>query len=236
MTDGLWLKDCYQKEFEAEVIDVLGKYIMLDKTAFYPEGGGQPTDKGVLTCGGITYNVLYVNKVGNDIRHEVDSDGLAKGDKVKGIINWERRHLFMRYHTAAHVLSGIINHKTGALITGNNIAEDKARLDFNLPNFERDLLDSFVNEANEIIAKGLSVNISLMPREEAFKIPAIVKLKMLLPESITEIRVIDIKDFDQQACAGCHVKNTSEIGKIEVLSLENKGRDNRRVYFAVKNL
>lgn len=234
MTEQLWLKDCYVKEFEAEVIDVLGKYVMLSRTAFYPEGGGQPTDKGILKRGNEEYNVLYVNKVGNEIRHEVDIDGLAKGDKIKGIINWERRHLFMRYHTAAHVLSGVINHKTGALITGNNIAEEKAKLDFNLATFDRNLLGAFVNEANEAIARGLSVNINFLPREEAFKIPAIVKLKMFLPESIQEIRVIDIEGADQQACAGCHVKNTSEIGKIDVLSMENKGKDNRRVYFALK--
>lgn len=235
MTEQLWLKDCYEKEFEAEVIDVAGRYVMLNKTAFYPESGGQPTDKGVLECNGGTYNVLYVNKVGNDIRHEVDKEGLKPGDKVKGIINWERRHLFMRYHTAAHILSAVINKKTGALITGNQIAEEKTRLDFNLENFNPEMMNDFVKEANEEIAKSLPVKIKIMEREDAFQIPSIVKLAKLLPESIKEIRVIDIEGVDQQACAGCHVKNTSEIGKMEVLSCENKGKNNRRVYFVLKD-
>lgn len=234
MTEQLWLKDCYIREFEAEVTEALGKYIMLDRTAFYPESGGQPTDKGVLECDGLTYNVLFVNKVGNDIRHEIDREGLKQGDKVKGKIVWERRHLFMRYHTAAHILSAIINKHTGALITGNQIAEEKARLDFSLQNFDREMMEKFVAEANEAISKNLPVTIYFMPREEAFKIPAIVKLAKFLPESITEIRVIDVEGIDKQACAGCHVKNTSEIGKMEILSCENKGKDNRRVYFVLK--
>ncbi|MBU2638048.1 MAG: alanyl-tRNA editing protein [Nanoarchaeota archaeon] len=234
MTEQLWLKDCYEKEFEAEVIDVAGRYVMLNRTAFYPESGGQPTDKGIFECNGETYNVLYVNKVGNDIRHEVDKEGLKIGDRLKGTINWERRHLFMRYHTAAHILSAVINKHTGALITGNQIAEEKARLDFNLENFNSEMMNEFVKEANEEIAKSLPVKIRLMERDDAFEIPAIVKLAKLLPESITEIRVIDVEGVDQQACAGCHVKNTSEIGKMEVLSCENKGKNNRRVYFVLK--
>lgn len=234
MTEQLWLKDCYEKEFEAEVIEVLGKYVMLNRTAFYPESGGQPTDKGEMECEGPTYSVLFVNKVGNDIRHEVDREGLKAGDKVKCRIEWERRHLFMRYHTAAHILSGVINQKTGALITGNQISEDKARLDFSLEKFDIEIMNDFIKDANEVIKKQLPVHIKMMEREEAFKIPSIVKLKMLLPESIKEIRVIDIEGFDQQACAGCHVKNTSEIGEMEILKAENKGKDNRRVYFILK--
>ncbi len=235
MTKQLWLKDCYQKEFEAEVIDVAGRYVMLNKTAFYPESGGQPTDKGTLQCSGETYNVLYVNKVGNDIRHELDREGLKQGDKVKGAISWERRHLFMRYHTAAHILSAVINKHTGALITGNQIAEEKARLDFNLESFGQQIMNDFVREANDEIAKSLPVKIRFMEREDAFQIPAIVRLAKLLPETIKEIRIIDVEGVDQQACAGCHVKNTSEIGRMEVLSCENKGKNNRRVYFILKN-
>ncbi|MDD4878532.1 MAG: alanyl-tRNA editing protein AlaXM [Candidatus Nanoarchaeia archaeon] len=234
MTEQIWLKECYTKEFEAEVEEVLGKYVMLNRTAFYPESGGQPTDKGTMECEGSTYSVLFVNKVGTDIRHEVDREGLKKGDKVKCKIEWERRHIFMRYHTAAHILSGVINQKTGALITGNQISEDKARLDFSLEKFDQEIMSDFIKEANQVISKQLPVHIHFMAREEAFKIPAIVKLAKFLPESITEIRVIDVEGFDQQACAGCHVKNTSEIGVMEIIKAENKGKDNRRVYFALK--
>jgi misacylated tRNA(Ala) deacylase len=228
------MTDCYLKEFEAEVKEVTGKFIILDQSAFYPEAGGQPTDTGKLICDGQEYNVVFIKKISGSISHEVEREGLKPGDKVNGIINWDRRHLFMRYHTACHILSTIVHNATAAHITGNQISTEKARIDFNLENFDRDQLGEYGKRANEIIEKNLPVEIKIMPRDEAFKIPAIVKLKMMLPESIKEIRVIDIEGFDQQACGGCHVKNTSEIGKLEITKAENKGKSNRRVYFVLK--
>lgn len=231
MTKQLYLEDCYLREFEATVAKVEGNKIVLDETAFYPESGGQLTDKGKLAKDSEEFNVIMVKKIGQDIIHRVDKEGLKIGDKIKGIIDWDRRYRFMRYHTACHVLSAIVNKETGAKITGNQIKEDEARIDFNLETFDREKLKSYEAKANEIIAKGLPVNLKFLPREEAFKIPALVKLKMMLPESIKVIRIVEIEGFDMQACAGTHIKNLSEIGKMQITKAENKGASNRRVYF-----
>ncbi len=235
MTEALYMKDCYLKEFEAKVVNAEGKNVELDKTAFYPNSGGQLEDHGKLIKDNEEYKVVFVKKDKGRIIHEVDRDGLKTGDIIKGIIDWERRYLFMRYHTASHVLSGIVNKETGAEITGNQINEDKARIDFNLENFDREQIKEFEEESNKIINESHEVELKFLPREEALKIPAIVKLAMGLPESIKTIRVVDIKDFDQQACAGTHLKNTSEIKGIGIINAENKGKNNRRIYFKLKD-
>ncbi len=234
MTKALYMEDCYLKEFDATVVKAEGNKIELDRTAFYPTSGGQPHDTGVLVRGGEAFNVVDVVKDKGKIIHIVDKQGLKEGDKVRGRIDWERRYILMRYHTASHVLSAVINKRTGAKITGNQIYLNKARDDFSLDDFDRDKMKDYVNEANEIIAKNLPVEIRMMPREEAFKIPELVKLKKMLPESLKIIRVVDIVGFDKQACAGTHVKNTSEIGRIEITGIKNKGKSNRRVYFVLK--
>jgi misacylated tRNA(Ala) deacylase len=234
MTEALYMNDCYLKEFEAKVVAANGKGVELDKTAFYYNSGGQPNDTGKLLCKGEEYKVLFVKKDKGSIIHEVDKEGLKSGDEVKGVIDWGRRYLFMRYHTACHVLSGIVNHKTGAEITGNQIAEDKARIDFNLENFDRSQIKEFEEESNRVISEAREVALRFLPREEAMKIPAVVKLAKGLPETIKTLRVVEIAGFDQQACAGTHVGNTSEIKGIEVTGAENKGKANRRVYFRVK--
>lgn len=228
------MEDCYIKEFDASVININGKYVFLDKTAFYPNSGGQPHDTGILVHNGEEFKVIYTAKLNGNISHEVDKVGLKIGDKVIGKIDWNRRYLFMRYHTASHVLSGLINRETGAKITGNQISEDKTRIDFDLENFDREKIKEWENEANKIIEQGRNVILKILPREEAFKIPAIVKLRMAFPENIKNIRIVEIEDFDQQACAGTHVKNTKEIGKIEIIKTENKGKNNRRIYFVLK--
>ncbi|MEA3378031.1 MAG: alanyl-tRNA editing protein AlaXM [Nanoarchaeota archaeon] len=235
MTEMLFLKDSYLKEFDATVKEVNGKFIVLDRTAFYPQGGGQPCDTGELAASdGTRYNVLFAKKISGNVSHEVDKDGLQAGDLIKGKIDWEKRHRFMRYHTAAHILSAVVHKETGAKISGNQITPEKARIDFNLEKFDRDKIERYANQTNEIISQNLPIDIEEMTREKAFKIPAIVKLKMLLPESIKQIRVVTISGIDQQACAGTHVSNTKEIGPIEVIKAENKGANNRRIYFILK--
>ena len=235
MTKLLYMKDCYLKEFDAIVTNVERVMVELDQTAFYPESGGQPTDLGTIETGGVVYNIIKVHKRNGQILHEVDKEGLRKGDQVHGKIEWGRRYMLMRYHTGSHVLSTVIHNRTGAQITGNQIYLDRARDDFNLKQFDRDKIEDYIREANEVISKNLPVRLSMLPREEAFKIPALVKLKMMLPESIKIIRVVDIDGFDQQACAGTHVKNTSEIGRISLIELKNKGTGNRRVYWKLED-
>jgi len=230
------MDDCYLKEFEADVTSVSdnGKYIVLDKSAFYPNSGGQPNDTGVIIRNGEAFNVVFVAKVDGIISHEVDRPGLKTGDKVVGKIDWDRRYLFMRYHTASHILSGLINRETGAEITGNQIAADKTRIDFDVEHFDKDMLKEYEKKANEIINEGRDVILKMLPREEAIKIPSIFKLAKGFPDAIKVLRVVEIENFDQQACGGTHLKNTKEIGGIEITKTENKGKSNRRLYFVLK--
>lgn len=230
----LYLKDCYLKEFDATVTKVDGKFIVLDISAFYPASGGQPTDTGKLIKDGEEFKVVFAKKIGADISHEIGKEGLQIGDKVHGIIDWDKRYKSMRYHTACHVLARVIFDETKAKITGNQIKADEARIDFSLEEFDREKINMWGEKANKIIQKNIPVELKILPREEAFQIPDLVRLKMLLPESIKEIRIVDLKGFDVQACGGTHIKNTNEIGEIEIIKAENKGKNNRRVYFKLK--
>ncbi|MBD3361786.1 alanyl-tRNA editing protein AlaX [Candidatus Woesearchaeota archaeon] len=231
MTELLYMNDCYTKEFEAEVIKVDGKFVVLDKTAFYPKGGGQPTDTGKLIRGNEEFKVVFAKKTGSDVSHEVDKEGLKVGDKVKGVLDWDRRYLLMRNHTAAHILCEVIHKATGALITGNQLDIDKSRIDFSLENFDRDALAGYAEKANEVIQKDLPVRIYTMPREEAFKIPSITKLANVLPPAVKKLRIVEIEGFDTQADGGTHVKSTKEVGKLIIINAENKGKNNRRIYY-----
>ena len=228
----LYLNDCYLAEFDAVIESVKsGKYVILDKTTFYPNSGGQPSDTGVLIHNDKEYPVIFVGTFKGTIKHEVSVPGLKEGDKVKGMIDWDKRYNLMKYHTASHILSAIIHSETGAQITGNQVGKDKTRIDFSLENLDGELIKTYVEKVNEVIDRKLPVKIDIMPREEAFEIPSVVKLKDAFPPDIPEIRVITIQDIDQQACGGTHVANTGEIPHIEILKTENKGKNNRRIYF-----
>jgi misacylated tRNA(Ala) deacylase len=230
------MEDSYQKECEAEVIKVTdNKYIVLDQTVFYPDAGGQPYDKGKIIKDTEEFAVDFVKKLGSEISHEVDRPGLEAGDKVRCVIDWERRHKLMRYHTAAHLLSAIIFRDTGAKITGNQLSEDKGRIDFSLEAFDSEKLKSYEHEFNNLVEKGAEVQTYFLPKEEAFKIESIFRLKNVLPETAKEIRIIDIKGIDKQACGGTHVKDVSEIKGIRITETVNKGKSNRRIYFTLKD-
>jgi len=145
---------------------------------------------------------------------------------VRGVINWNRRYLFMKYHTACHILSAIIYNETGAQVSGNQIGEDKTRVDFSLEDFDRDKISSYEEKVNRIIDRKLQVSIDILPRDEALRIPSVVKLKDAFPPDIREIRVITIPGVDRQACGGTHVSDTGEIPYIEIFKAENKGKNN----------
>lgn len=231
------MKDSYLKEFDAVIESVNGdgekegKFVVLDNTAFYPNGGGQPHDTGKIITDSGEYDVVFVGKFGGKISHEVSEGGLKVGDKVHGIIDWERRYKLMRMHSASHVLCGMFHNELGAKITGNQLNVDKSRIDFNIDDFDRELIQKMVDKSNELIAKGREIKIYFMPKEEAMKIEGIVKLAGAMPPKVTEMRIVEINNFDLQADGGTHVRNTSEIGKIVMGKLENKGKSNRRVYF-----
>src|SRR5665648_159625 len=237
--EELYLADCYVKEFNARVTGITKKddgnqFVILDKTAFYPNAGGQPHDLGVMIKDEKEYPVVYVDEFDGIISHEISGCGLTVGDKVACKIDWERRFHFMRYHTACHVLSAVIHKETGAKITGNQIGVDKTRVDFSLDDFDRELIKSYETKVNTLIDSRTPVNISFLSRQRAMEIPSLVKLAAGLSDDIENVRIIDIVDYDMQACGGTHVANTNEIGHIEIIKTENKGKNNRRIYFRLR--
>ncbi len=232
MSEALFLTDSYLKETCATVVSVKdGKYVILDQTIFYPKGGGQPYDTGTIVKDAEIFNVVYVGKFSGQISHEIDHPGLQAGDNVHLVLNWERRYKFMRSHTAAHVLAALLNQGTGALITGNQIEEDYVRFDFNLEEFNKPLLEEYLTKANELFGADISVRCYELPREQAFKIPGLVKMADAFPPNLPTLRIVEIVGIDKQADGGTHVKNLQEIGKVQLIKTKNKGKHNRRIYF-----
>jgi Ser-tRNA(Ala) deacylase AlaX len=231
MTRKLFWEDAYVREFDATVSSVDGNQVVLDQTAFHPRGGGLVGDTGTL--GGV--KVVDTIKGGDDsIVHVLEQTSpLAVGNSVHGVIDWDRRHRIMRMHTSAHLLSAIFNKETGALITGNQIEPDKSRIDFSLDDFDRERMLVYCGHANEAIAKNPPVKTYFMKRDEALKIPGITKLASVMPPDVKDLRIVEIEGYDLQADGGVHVKNLGEIGKIDPLKFENKGKSNRRMYFTI---
>jgi len=227
VTRHLYLEDSYLKEFSSVVLKANDGRVVLKESAFYPGGGGQPCDTGVIIDGG-KHIVTNVFKDGGDIVHAIEGD-IAQGEEVKGIIDWERRYILMRMHTAAHLLSAIIHSKTGALITGNQLGVEQSRIDFSLEEFDRDRIQEYCEEANRLIAEGRMVKIYFT---DSLNAPTL--LAKGLPEGIEKIRVVEIESIDTQADGGTHVKNIREIVGIEIKKIENKGKHNRRVYYTLK--
>jgi len=231
--DALYLKDSYQKEFTARIINVEGNFVYLNQTAFYPSSGGQPHDTGSLYKGREGFNVLFTTKMSGKIAHQVDKIGLKINDEVKGYIDWNRRYKLMRMHTAAHIMSEMFHKETGALITGNQLDLEQSRIDFSLENFDKNKIVECIKKSNEIAKNNLPIKVYFLAREEAMKLPQVTKLAMGLPEQIKEVRIVEIQGYDKQADGGTHVKSTKEVGEIKFLKAENKGKDNRRVYFTL---
>ena len=232
MTKTLFLEDSYLKQSPATVVSVKdGKYIILDQTIFYPKGGGQPHDTGKIIKDNKTYNVVYVGKINGEISHEVDLTGLQIGDSVLCVLNWERRYKLMQSHTAAHVFASLLTNGTGALTTGNQLGEDHIRFDFSLEKFDKILLETYLAKANKLLGSDIPVKSYELPREEAMKIPGIVKMAVAFPPNIPVLRIVEIVGLDKQADGGTHVKNLLEVGKVKLIKTQNKGKNNRRIYF-----
>jgi misacylated tRNA(Ala) deacylase len=236
MTNLLYQTDSYLKEFDANVtsVDADARTVVLDQTAFYPGGGGQPSDTGQLVeKGGIAYPVTKVKKQGADVLHFLGSDAPLPqvGAKVHGQIDWDRRYLLMRTHTALHVLCGTVFRDYGALVTGGNMEPGKGRMDFEFERLQGELVEEIETAVNKEAEAGHDVRIKILPREEAFQIPDLIRTKInLLPEGIKEVRTVEIVGLDLQADGGTHVKNTSEVGKIKVVDYKSKGAINKRIY------
>ncbi len=228
----MYLEDSYIKECRSKVLGVKeGRYAILDNVLFYPKGGGQPHDTGIIEKEGEIYNVVYSGQFNGIVSQEVDKEGLDEGAEVICKLNWNRRYKIMKMHTAAHILASIFYKYGNAKITGNQLGEDKSRFDFSMEGFDRDKMQDYVNKANDIIEQEIEVKIYSLTYEDAMKINEIVKLASAFPPAIKKLRIVEIPGVDIQADAGTHVKNTKEIGKIEVVKLDNKGKNNKRIYF-----
>jgi misacylated tRNA(Ala) deacylase len=235
MTELLYQKDSYLKEFQAKItkVDLENQAIILDRTAFYPGGGGQPADSGWLTVGEATYPVKRARRVGADILHIVEGDSPLPdiGTTASGKIDWDRRYQLMRTHTAMHILCGVIFRDYGASVTGGQMEPMSGRMDFEFETMHKDLVQAIDSAINEEVDNARSVKIDILPREEAFQIPDLIRTKInLLPDGIQEVRVVEIEGLDLQADGGTHVNNTAEVGKIEIVDYKSKGKINKRLY------
>jgi len=230
MTEILCYADSYLKEFVATVTDTTAKGVVLDRTAFYPGGGGQPADSGLLSAGDEVYQVKKLSRSDGKLVHEIDGDFPGIGTQVHGVLDWERRHQLMRTHTALHILCGVVWRDYGAKVTGGNMQPGSARMDFELENMSSDFAEKVEELINKEVAANRDIVIGNYPRDEAFKIPDLIRTKInLLPAGIREVRTIDITGLDMQADGGTHVANTTEVGRIRVVGHESKGRINKRL-------
>lgn len=229
-TDLLYLRDAYLTAFDARVVDVRDTAVALDRSAFYPTGGGQPHDTGRLADALVT----DVRKDGDVVWHTVEAPVPPVGSEVHGELDWQRRHALMRTHTALHVLSGVIWHRWGKAVTGGNMEPLEARMDFEFDPLPENFGAEVERLVNDEITAARPIVVSFLARGEALQDQDLIRTKVnLIPESVTEIRVVDIVGLDKQADGGTHVRDTSEVGRIEVVKTESKGRGNKRVRLRV---
>jgi len=238
VTDLLYMTDSYLREFPATVTAVQGQMAALDRTAFYSGGGGQPCDAGTLraAAGGATWRVVKTARQGGEVWHELEGGQLpAVGDQVTGALDWARRYQHMRTHTALHILCGVIWRDFGAQVTGGNMEPLAARMDFELEQMSADFAERVEALVNAEVQAARPIRVGILPREEAFQIPDLIRTKInLLPEGIREVRIVEIKGLDLQADGGTHVANTREVGHIRVVGHESKGRINKRLRIVIE--
>jgi len=230
MTELLFQDDSYLKEFEATVSGVTENGVMLDRTAFYSGGGGQPSDTGVLVASGVEYPVTRVGRTGGKVVHQIDGPVPMTGTRVTGKVDWQRRYSLMRTHTALHILCGVIWRDYGALVTGGDMRPGEARMDFELDQMSAEFAQEVEARINAEVAAARDVAVGNLTRQQADQTPDLIRTKInLLPPNIQEVRTIDIQGLDLQADGGTHVANTREVGTIKVVGHESKGRINKRL-------
>jgi len=235
MTKQLYQTDSYVKEFDAVVTGVEGQAVTLDRTAFYPGGGGQPHDMGMLTWEGGSARVTKVKKQGAEVWHTLEGDVPAEGSGVHGALDWARRYRLMRTHTALHVLCGVVWRDYGASVTGGNMEPLKGRMDFEFETMHKELVSEIEARVNAEVAKDHEVRVAILPREEAFQIPDLIRTKInLLPPQIQEVRTVELVGLDLQADGGTHVANTREVGRVRVVDYKSKGAINKRIYIELE--
>lgn len=235
MTDLLYLEDSYMREFSATVVrhDVDQNGVVLDRSAFYPGGGGQQPDHGELCVGDRAYRVTNMRRGG---LHIIDGELPPIDSAVRGVIDWGRRYKIMRTHTAMHILCGVVWRDYQASVTGGNMAVLAGRMDFEFERLRPDVIEEIQANINREVGAARPVRTKILPREEAFNIPDLIRTKInLLPESIKEVRTVEIVGLDLQADGGTHVANTSEVSKIAITKYKSKGGINKRLYVEISD-
>jgi misacylated tRNA(Ala) deacylase len=238
MTELLYQTDATLREFDASVtaVDAEARAVVLDRSAFYPGGGGQPCDFGALSVNGMEYPIEKVKKQGADVIHFLGGAAPlpAVGAAAHGTLDWSRRHQLMRTHTALHVLCGTVFRDYGALVTGGDMEPLKGRMDFEFATMRGELVREIEAAVNREIAAARDVRVNILPREEAFQIPDLIRTKInLLPEGIAFVRTVEIVGLDLQADGGTHVANTREVGSVRVVDYKSKGAINKRIYIEI---
>lgn len=244
MTRPLYYDDAYMQKFETTIAQVEGKddvlRLALEATAFYPGGGGQPADQGWLTIDGVRLRVARAKREGALIWHTLEGDesadlDLEEGGSVEGELDWERRYALMRTHTAMHILCGVVWRDYQASVTGGNMEPGKGRLDFEFASMSRELVDEIEEACKREVAAGRPVSSRILPREEAFAIPDLIRTKInLLPPAIQEVRIVELEGLDLQADGGTHVANTREVQTMRVADYRSKGAINKRIYIEIE--
>lgn len=237
MTELLYMETIegnYIKDFSADVIKDKDDYIILDRTAFYPMGGGQPSDTGFMVWDDKRSEVLQVIKKGDAVKHMIKGEKPSVGIQVHATINWDERYKHMMMHTAQHIISGIVFDNYKARTVGNQIHSDYSRVDFHPVKFSEESIKDIVNKFNEIISMNLSVKIYEEERSSLEKKVDVQRSNLdLLPKFITKLRIVEIENFDICPCAGTHVKNTKEIPQIKDIKRETKGKDTDRIIYSL---
>ncbi len=231
MTELLCLTEAYWRTFSARVIGLAEDGVILDRTAFYPGGGGQPNDSGSLQADQRTWAVTGLRKQAGQIVHQIAGPLPAVGTDIEGRLDWERRYQLMRTHTAMHVLCGVVWRDYGAQVTGGNMDPLQGRMDFEFATLRKELVAEIEAAVNREVAAARPVVVRILPRAEAFQIPDLIRTKInLLPPDIAEVRTVEIVGLDLQADGGTHVANTQEIGRIRIPDYKSKGAINKRFY------
>jgi len=236
VTEDLFLGDSYLRRFEARVVELSGREVILDRTAFYPGGGGQPPDKGTLGIGPVRASVVDARREGGEVVHILDNPIPDTVRDLKGELDWERRYAHMRHHTALHVLSGVIWRNFEAKVTGGQMRAERARMDFSFPGeWTTDVVGEIERLTNDALSEERPVMVYELPREEALKNPDLIRTQVnLVPERVRMIRIVEIEGLDTQADGGTHVANTSETGQLEITGHKSKGRQNKRIEFVLR--
>ena len=237
MTEQIYNIDAYKKEIKSTIVEIIDDYFVIDKTIFFPGGGGQPNDFGLINADKDSFEIKRVNWKKVKIAHflsKSDLSNLRVGDEITCTLDWERRYKLMRTHTSLHILCGVIWRDYQAAVTGGNMEPLKGRMDFEFPSLSAELTKEIETKINIEVQKDRQITVNFLPREEAFKIPDLIRTKVnLLPESLKTIRTININGLDLQADGGTHLSSTSRVGYIKITGHESKGKINKRIRISV---